>query len=67
MEKVLEACKRHGVAAGQHIVNPNETNVKRALEQGYTFLALGMDTVFIADGAKAASSYASLAQSGNKG
>ena len=67
MEKVLEACNRHGVAAGQHIVNPNETNVKRALEQGYTFLALGMDTVFIADGAKAASSYASLAQRGNKG
>ena len=55
------------VAAGQHIVNPNETNVKRALEQGYTFLALGMDTVFIADGAKAASSYVSLAQCGNKG
>ena len=49
---VLEACKRHGKAAGQHIVLPTQENVAWAIAEGYTFLALGMDTVFLADGAK---------------
>lgn len=46
---VLEACKKHKKAAGQHIVLPNKENVQEAIIQGYTFLALGMDTVFIAN------------------
>lgn len=49
---VLEACKRHGKAAGQHIVWPTRENVSQALEDGYTFLALGTDIVFLADAAK---------------
>ena len=54
MEKVLSACKKHGKAAGQHIVTPTAENVKAALESGYTFIALGMDTVFLSNGADAA-------------
>jgi 2,4-dihydroxyhept-2-ene-1,7-dioic acid aldolase len=49
---VLDACKRHGKAAGQHIVLPTKENVAEAIKEGYTFLALGMDTVFLAEGAK---------------
>lgn len=50
MNKVLAACKKYHKAAGQHIVLPTEENVKKALQDGYTFLALGMDTVFAAQG-----------------
>lgn len=50
--KVLTACLKHHKAAGQHIVLPTEENLAEALSEGYTFLALGMDTVFLADGAK---------------
>ena len=32
---------------GLHIVRPNETNIKEAVEQGYTLIALGLDNVFI--------------------
>ncbi len=50
--RVLAACLKHRKAAGQHIVLPTEQTLAEALRSGYTFLALGMDTVFLADGAK---------------
>jgi len=52
--KVVTACKKHHKAAGQHIVVPTVENVKAAVRQGFRFLALGMDTVFLANGAKQA-------------
>lgn len=56
--KVLEACKRHGKAAGQHIVLPNDQNVSGALADGFTFIALGTDIVFLADAARDALAFA---------
>ena len=53
MQTVLAACKRHKKAAGQHIVTPTQENVSEAVSSGFTFLALGMDTVFVSEGAKA--------------
>ncbi|MCK9479633.1 MAG: aldolase/citrate lyase family protein [Firmicutes bacterium] len=53
-DKVLRACKKYNKVIGQHIVLPTEENVKIAVESGYTFLALGIDTVFISAGAKTA-------------
>lgn len=53
-ETVLERCLLHKKAAGQHIVLPTHENVEKAICQGYTFLALGMDTVFISEGAQRA-------------
>ena len=50
--EVAAACKRHRKAAGQHIVLPTLENVNIAIEQGFSLLALGMDTVFLANGAK---------------
>jgi 2-keto-3-deoxy-L-rhamnonate aldolase RhmA len=49
---VLDACKKHRKIAGQHIVLPTRQIVKEAINEGYNFMALGMDTVFISDGAK---------------
>jgi 2-keto-3-deoxy-L-rhamnonate aldolase RhmA len=52
--KVAEACRKYRKAAGQHIVIPNHDNVKKAIQQGYTFIALGMDSYFLQQGAKSA-------------
>lgn len=45
--RVLEACKSVGKSAGLHVVIPNEDAVAKALEDGFTFLALGVDSVFL--------------------
>jgi 2-keto-3-deoxy-L-rhamnonate aldolase RhmA len=52
--RVLEACKTAGKAAGMHVVIPDETAIRRAVADGFTFLALGVDTVFLGRGAAAA-------------
>lgn len=49
--KVSEACKRAGKTAGLHIVLPTAEIVENAVNDGFTFLALGVDTVFLANGA----------------
>ena len=51
--KAAEACIAAGKAAGFHIVTPTEENIQCSIDQGYTFLALGMDTHFLQAGAKA--------------
>lgn len=46
-ERVLESCKRHGKAAGTHIVLPRKDVIEKAIRDGYTFIGLGMDNVFL--------------------
>ncbi|MBN8218456.1 MAG: 2,4-dihydroxyhept-2-ene-1,7-dioic acid aldolase [Spirochaetes bacterium] len=52
--KVVEACRLAGKAAGLHVVRPNEANLKALVEDGFTFAALGTDSVFLGEGAVAA-------------
>ena len=47
------ACRAHKKPAGLHIIRPNEANVRRALDEGYTMLALGLDNVFMEQSARA--------------
>ncbi len=58
LQKVAKACIAHGKLAGQHIVVPTEKNVQTAIADGYRFIALGMDTVFLIRGAKECLAYA---------
>jgi 2-keto-3-deoxy-L-rhamnonate aldolase RhmA len=51
MQTIADAARRNGKAAGQHIVTPTPDNVALAFEQGYTFVALGMDSYFLGEGA----------------
>ena len=51
-DKVLAACKRHKKLAGQHIVRPDRESIALAVKQGYNFLAVGMDTVFVSESSK---------------
>ncbi len=48
---VLETCARHGVAAGIHDVSPSPASITVKANRGYTFIACGMDTVFLSDAA----------------
>ena len=49
---VLEACRTAGKAAGMHVVIPSKPSIEQALADGFTFLALGVDTVFLGAGAR---------------
>ncbi len=54
LAKYLGACRKHGIAAGTHVVRPNPDNIREAIAAGYTLIALGVDVVFMAEGARAA-------------
>ena len=43
----LEMCKKYNKAPGMHIVNPNEENINANIQLGFTFIALGLDNVFL--------------------
>lgn len=50
--KVAKACIKHGKAAGQHIVTVTKSKVEQARKQGYSFLALGCDLIFLSQSAQ---------------
>ncbi|MCL2478430.1 MAG: hypothetical protein FWF22_02940, partial [Treponema sp.] len=52
LKRVTEACQKHKKAAGIHLVNPSQQSIKDAVKDGYTFIALGMDDVFMKNSAK---------------
>ena len=45
--KLIKACKNATKSAGIHIVTPNKNSLEKAVTEGFSFIALGMDTVFI--------------------
>jgi 2-keto-3-deoxy-L-rhamnonate aldolase RhmA len=53
LEKYRAACRAHKKSAGLHIIRPGPENVRRALDEGYTMLALGLDNVFMEQSARA--------------
>ena len=53
LEKYRKACETHRVAAGMHVVRPTPENVRAAIDEGYTLLALGVDVVFLDEAASA--------------
>jgi len=51
-QTILEACQRHGVAAGIHVVSTEPEALGRRIESGYRFIACGLDTLFIMQGCR---------------
>jgi len=51
---VVSACESAGKAAGLHVVLPTPDAVRQAISDGFTFIALGVDTVFLRDAAGSA-------------
>jgi 2-keto-3-deoxy-L-rhamnonate aldolase RhmA len=52
--RVVEACRTAGKSAGIHVVLPTPESIEQAIRQGFTFIAVGVDTIFLSQGAKAA-------------
>jgi 4-hydroxy-2-oxoheptanedioate aldolase len=52
LKRILEACKRHGVAPGLHCMHPVE--VKQRIDEGWQFLAITSELKMMVDGAAAA-------------
>ena len=46
-KEILHVCEEAGRSAGIHLVQPTEESIRRTISDGYTFIALGMDTVFL--------------------
>ncbi|HIJ64913.1 MAG TPA: 2,4-dihydroxyhept-2-ene-1,7-dioic acid aldolase [Candidatus Hydrogenedentes bacterium] len=51
---VVAACASTGKSAGLHVVKPTPENVTKAIADGFTFIALGLDSVFLQQGARSA-------------
>ncbi len=51
-QKILAACRRHGVAPGVHVVPLDAGEVHRRLTEGFRFIACGLDTGFIQAGCR---------------
>lgn len=49
---VVKACQRADKAAGLHVVLPSKDAIEKAIHDGFTFIALGMDDVFLDQGAR---------------
>jgi len=61
LSRFRRSCEAHGKAAGMHIVQPQPDNIEAAMESGYTMVALGLDNVFLASGARFAIQHARAA------
>ena len=50
-EAVVKACADVGKSAGLHVVFPTQDAISTAIADGFTFIALGLDVVFLREGA----------------
>jgi 2-dehydro-3-deoxyglucarate aldolase len=48
LERVVASCREHGKAAGMLVTLPTPEAVTTAIQQGFTFLALGVDALLLA-------------------
>jgi len=51
--RIRDAGRQAGIACGLHIVHHSPEAVRRAIDDGYTFLALGVDMIFLRETARA--------------
>jgi 2-keto-3-deoxy-L-rhamnonate aldolase RhmA len=52
--RVIEACEQAGKSVGLLVVRPTAEAIRQAVEDGFTLICIGLDTVFIDEGARAA-------------
>ncbi len=58
LETYLHSCRRFNKPPGMHIVRPDKENIQKAVNDGYKMIALGLDNVFLEEGAVRALSFA---------
>lgn len=47
MAHVNSVCRKHGMPMGAHVVMPDPAQLRRNIEEGYQFIAYGIDSVFL--------------------
>lgn len=52
LRKVIDTAHKVGIGCGLHVVHPNQHVIKEAFNDGYTFLALGVDMIFLSKAAR---------------
>jgi 2-dehydro-3-deoxyglucarate aldolase len=50
--RILEACRRHGVAPGIHVVQPDPAEVRRRAAEGYRMIAYSLDITMLLDASR---------------
>ncbi|MBD3230900.1 MAG: 2,4-dihydroxyhept-2-ene-1,7-dioic acid aldolase [Candidatus Lokiarchaeota archaeon] len=60
LDSYLRASEHANIPPGMHIVRPNTSNVYNAVNSGYRFIALGIDTLFLMQQAKKSLNYLSI-------
>jgi 2-dehydro-3-deoxyglucarate aldolase len=53
LTKILEVCAKQKMPCGIHVVQPDTKMLEQRIREGYTFIAYGVDTVFLNNGASA--------------
>ena len=51
LQKVITQCKKYKIPSGFHVVDTDPQNLQSKIDQGYTFLAFGIDYLFLRDAA----------------
>lgn len=51
LANILAVCAKHKMPCGIHVVQPETKVLEQRIRQGYTFIAYGVDTVFLNQGA----------------
>ena len=52
-QTILDACRRHHMPAGIHALPGDSAQIRRYVEQGFCFIACGMDTELLLHGSRA--------------
>lgn len=52
MARIRDACRRHGVPPGVHVVETDRQAVERAIAEGYRFIGCGLDMAFVVAGSR---------------
>ena len=47
VNQIREACRRAKKPAGTHVVDPNPALLRQRIDEGFRFIAYGVDTVFL--------------------
>ena len=47
MDKIINRCKKYEIPFGDHIVHPDKKTLTKKIEQGFRFIAYGIDGVFL--------------------
>jgi len=58
LHTIIDSVAKSPVALGLHIVHPTEAELRERQSAGFTFIGLGMDTIFLQEGSRQATQYA---------